>query len=72
MSISSPGETNTFIKGLNDRTINRLQTRPTESQRKIRLKPAAEVSNYLRVGLILLFSKAKGPTFRQVLATMLE
>ena len=72
MSVSFLGETNTFIKGLNDRIINRLQTRPTESQRKIKLKPAVEVSNYLRAGLILLFNKAKGLTFHQVLAIMLE
>ena len=64
MFVSSPGETNTFIKGLNNRIVNRLQTKPTENQRKIRLKPTTEVSNYLRAGLILLFSKAKGPTFR--------
>ena len=63
MFVSSPGETNAFIKGLNDRIINRVQTRPTESQRKIGLKTTAEVSNYLKAGLILLFSKAKGPTF---------
>ena len=72
MYVSSLGETNAFIKGLNDKIMNRLQTKPKESQRKIRLKPAAEVSNYLWAGLILLFSKAKGLTFCQVLATTLE
>ena len=48
ISVSSLRKTNTFIKRLNNRIANRLQTRPTESQWEIGLKSATEIGNYPR------------------------
>ena len=46
ISVSSPRKTNTFIERLNNKIVNRLQTRPIENQQKIGLKSAAEIGNY--------------------------
>ena len=52
--------------------INCLQTRPTKSQRKVKLKSTAEIGNNSWARLIFLLGKMDGPTLRQMLGTMLK
>ena len=67
--VCSPRESNSFIKELNDRMINWLQTRPTESQRKLGLEFETKISNSLRTRLILFLRKADESTLRQMFGT---